>query len=107
MSDSLKLTQRMCVDMREVFENATYDGALYEWDKVKRTLDGGAESKTGTRVDLERLTEGAKLHLLTLMKIVLEKTFHKQQYDALRVRISALNDNLGISAVDRLGEILP
>lgn len=102
----IRLTRRMCVELHAVFVQAKYDGSKYEWDKVQETLDGGLNSKSGTRLDLGYFPVGASEHLLVLLKIVEAGTFHKQAGDALRTRIAILNDHLGVSAVDRLGELM-
>ena len=74
----IKLTARMCWDLRDVFVKADYDGSEYAWERVKDHLDAGAESKSGTRLELKLLPVEAKEHLLKLMKIVEGETFHKQ-----------------------------
>jgi hypothetical protein len=102
----IRLTRRMCVELRVAFGQAKYDGSRYEWDKVQETLEGGANSKSGTRLDLNYFPVGASEHLLVLLKLVEAGTFHKQAGDALRARIAILNDHLGVSAVDRLGELM-
>ena len=101
-----RLTRRMCEELREAFEGASYDGSDYAWENVKSKFDAGAESKSGVRIDLESMNERASEHLLRVMKYVESRTFHKQAGDALRQRINILNNHLGVSAVDRLGELM-
>lgn len=102
---NIKLTARMCRNMYHAFVTGDYDGSTFEWSKVKSILEYGKDCSSGTRVDLRYMPDGVKEHLLKLMKLVERKTYHKQLGDALRARISMLNDHLGVSAVDRLGEI--
>lgn len=102
----MKFTQRMCRAMYLAYTRADYGTSSFEWDRVLRILDTGKATSSPTRVDLMFLNEKAKHHLLDLMKIVEKQTCHKQLGDALRSRIATLNDHLGISAVDRLGDIL-
>ena len=102
----LLLTPRMCADLREVFERAEYDGSEHGWERVRTALDTGMKSKSGTRLELVYVPGDAKEHILDLMKIVAGTTFHKKLSDALRIRIDLLNAHLGVSAVDRLGELM-
>jgi hypothetical protein len=102
----MKLTTRMCRCLFLAFRKGEYEGSSFEWDRVKKTLEYGKECSSGTRVDLRYMPIGAKEHLLKLMKQVERETYHKQLADAFRARISLLNDHLGVSAVDRLGEIM-
>jgi len=105
MSQYVQLTRRMCVELLSAF-GGTYDASIYEWAKIQETLNNGISSRSGTRVDLNSFPLEATEHLLALFKVVEAGTFHKQSGDALRARIALLNDYLGVSAVDRLSELM-
>lgn len=107
MSSHLQLTNRMCVRLQAIHVDDDLTGISNStWETLRTTLQTGARSKTGTRIDLTWYSEAGLHHLLRLLKILEQKTAHKQVGEALRARINTLNNHLGISAVDRLGELM-
>lgn len=107
--DKFLLTRRMCIEMLRIFE-ADMRHEISEqddvWYKVKRLLETGKSSTNGTTVDMKYTPEEELTYLLDLMKRVEKWCYHKQMIDGLRVRIESVSSRLGISAIDRLGEVL-
>ena len=102
---SVHLSKRMCHELNRDFQTDNRDDDYPGWYSLRRVLDLGLKSKSGTTVDLNYATEDTLVYLLDLFKRVEKRCFHKQLVDALRQRISALSDRLHVSAIDRLGEI--
>jgi ribosome assembly protein YihI (activator of Der GTPase) len=103
---SIHLSKRMCSELNQEFTRDKRDDEYPGWYKLKRILDYGLGTKTGTTVDLNYTDEESLIYLLDLFKRVEKRSFHKQLVDALRDRIEILSSKLGVSAIDRLGEII-
>ena len=103
---SFHLSKRMCVELNREFQVDVRADDYPGWYPLKRILDYGVQTKTGTTVDLVYTAEETLVYLLDLFKRVEKRSFHKQLVDALRARIELISNKLGVSAIDRLGEIL-
>lgn len=103
---SLHLSKRMCSELNRDFTHDKRNDDYPGWYQLKRILDAGAMSKSGTTVDLQYANADTLTYMLDLLKRAEKRLFHKQLVDAMRTRISVLSDRLGVSAVDRLGEIV-
>jgi hypothetical protein len=103
---SIHLSKRMCLELNREFAADDRDDEYPGWYPLKRILDYGKQTKTGTTVDLVYTAEETLTYLLDLFKRVEKRSFHKQLVDALRDRIEILSRKLGVSAIDRLGEII-
>lgn len=102
---SVHLSKRMCYELNRDFQTDNRDDGYPGWYSLKRVIDLGLGSKSGTTVDMSYATDDTLIYLLDLFKRVEKRSFHKQLVDAIRQRISVLSDRLGVSAIDRLGEI--
>lgn len=103
------ITRRMCIEMLRIFNSDMKHADTEQddsWYKVKRLLETGKSATNGTIVDMEYTPDEVMTYLLDLMKRVEKWCYHKQMLDGLRIRIESVSAHLGISAIDRLGEVL-
>ena len=102
---SIHLSKRMCSELNAEFVRDDRNDEYPGWHPLKRILDYGQQTKTGTTVDLVYTNEDTLTYLLDLFKRVEKRSYHKQLVDALRDRIEILSSKLRVSAIGRLGEI--